>query len=246
MNQKTESPVVGVIISIFTDAGPQVIFNSAEEEVSEDQAFNLSIRTMTLIGETMDLTKGEMYGPLPVPSNEDYLCLAYAFFVDSTFTTDPRLKKRPSVISVIFRKQLKRVVSHAHGLILSYLSNSVPELFKNEEDFIPEKMNEIDKRLTALMTTNPIRIYRVQKDELVEHLDNLYIPSDAYVVADLEKKTLFVMYDQHLSPVRKRVVSVLIDSLNERIYRRGFNKRIVDSEEEAEGLLNYFGLKKNL
>ncbi len=58
MNQITDSPVVGVIISIFTDAGPQVIFNSAEKQVSEDQAFNLSIRIMTLIGETMNLNSG--------------------------------------------------------------------------------------------------------------------------------------------------------------------------------------------
>jgi hypothetical protein len=54
------------------------------------------------------------------------------------------------------------------------------------------------------------------------------------------------MYDKHLSPVRKRAVSILIDSLNEKTYKRGFNKRIVDSEEEAEQLLNFFGLRKNL
>jgi hypothetical protein len=54
------------------------------------------------------------------------------------------------------------------------------------------------------------------------------------------------MYDQHLSPVRKRNVSILIDGLNEKEYRRGFNKRIVDSEDEAEQLLNFFGLKKNI
>ena len=36
------SPVVGIIISTFTDAGPQVIYNSAE--VSEDTALSLSAR----------------------------------------------------------------------------------------------------------------------------------------------------------------------------------------------------------
>ncbi|MHA2053860.1 MAG: hypothetical protein ACW99F_09700, partial [Candidatus Hodarchaeales archaeon] len=107
-------------------------------------------------------------------------------------------------------------------------------------------MAEIDNRLTALISTNPIRIYRVSNDKLIEHLDSLMIPSDAYIVADLEKKILFVMYDQHLSPVRKRNVSILIDKLNEKEYRRGFNKRIVDSEDEAEQLLNFFGLKKNI
>jgi hypothetical protein len=137
-------------------------------------------------------------------------------------------------------------MSHAHGLILSYLSNGTPEMFKSEDDFTLEKMREIDTRLTALISTNPIRIYRVSKDKLVEHIDPVMIPSDAYVVADLEKKTLFVLYDQHLSPVRKRNVSVLIDSLNEKKYRRGFNKRIVDSEEEKEKLLNFFGLKRNM
>lgn len=243
MNTKTESPIVGVIISIFTDAGPQVIFNSAENQVSEDQAFNLSIRIMTLIGEEIS---GDIFGPLPVPSNEELLTLAYAFFVESTITSDPRLSKRPCVICVIFKRHLKRIISHAHGLILSYLSNVTSNVFKNEEDFQNEKILEIDKRLTALISTNPIRIYRVSNDELIEHLDQLMIPSDAYVVADLEKKILFVMYDQHLSPVRKRNVSILIDGLNEKEYRRGFNKRIVDSEDEAEQLLNFFGLKKNI
>ena len=243
MTVKTESPVIGIIISIFTDEGPQVIFNSAEKDVSEDQAFNLSIRIMTLIGEEIS---GDIFGPLPVPSNEEFLCLAYAFFVKSTFTTDPRLNKRPSVICVIFKRRLKRIMSHAHGLILSYLSNVTPDVFKTEDDFNQEKMKEIDTRLTALISTNPIRIYRVLKENLIEHIDPIMIPSDAYVVADLEKKTLFVLYDQHLSPVRKRNVSIMIDSLNEKEYRRGFSKRIVDSEEEKEQLLNFFGLKRNL
>ncbi len=241
MTVKTESPVVGIIISNFTDSGPQVIFNSAEKHVSEDQAFNLSIRIMTLIGEEIS---GEIFGPLPVPSNEEFLCLAYVFFVNATFTTDSRLNKRPSVICVIFKRQLKRIISHAHGLILSYLSNVTPDIFKTEEDFVQDKMKEIDSRLTSLISTNPIRIYRVSKDKLIEHIDPVMIPSDAYVVADLEKKTLFVLYDQHLSPVRKRNVSIMIDTLNEKEYRRGFNKRIIDSEEEIEQLLNFFGLKK--
>ncbi len=111
------SPVVGIIISSFADAGPQVIYNSAE--VSEDTALNLSIRIMTVIGEEIIY---DLYGPLPVPSNDELLCLAYVFRVESTFTTDPRLKERPTVISIIFRRALKREISRAQGLILSYLS----------------------------------------------------------------------------------------------------------------------------
>jgi hypothetical protein len=240
---KTESPVVGIIVSMFTDAGPVVTFNSANSHVSEDQAFNLSIRIMTLIGEEIS---GDIYGPLPVPSNEDYLCLAYAFFVESTFTTDPRLKKRPSVICVIFKRQLKRIIAHAQGLILSYLSNTVIDIFKTEEDFQKEKMAEIDQRLTALISTNPIRIFRISGDRLIDHLDPIMIPSDAYVVADLEKKVLYIIYDKHLSPVQRRKASIQIDSLNEKEFRRGFTKRIVDSEEEAEKLLNFFGLKQQI
>ena len=238
----TESPVIGIIVSMFTDAGPVVLFNSTDT-ISEDQSFNLAIRIMTLIGEEMS---DDIYGPLPVPSNEDYLCLAYAFLVSSTYTTDPRLERRPSVICVIFKRQLKRVVSHAQGLILSYLSNATTDLFKNEDDFTTEKMSEIDHRLTALISTNPIRIYRITNEKLIEHLDSLMIPSDAYVVADLEKKTLFIMYDPTISPVQKRKVSILIDTLNEKEFKRGFNKRIVDSEKEANQLLNFFGLKKQV
>ncbi len=121
MSNSSELPVVGIILSSFTDAGPQVVYNSAKAQVSEDAALNLSIRIMTVIGEEISR---ELYGPLPVPSNEDYLCLAYVFRVRSTYTVDPRLSERPTVISIIFKRAFKREISRAHGLILSYLSQA--------------------------------------------------------------------------------------------------------------------------
>lgn len=232
------SPVVGIIISSFADAGPQVIYNSAE--VSEDTALNLSIRIMTVIGEEIIY---DLYGPLPVPSIDDLLCLAYVFRVESTFTTDPRLKERPTVISIIFKRSLKREITRAQGLILSYLSQVTSKNFKNEDDLEPQKMKEIHKRLSALIATNPVRIYMVEDDRIQEHTGSLDVPADAYVIADTQKNIFFIIFEPYLSPLRKRQIVILVDSLNEKTYRRRLNKQIIDSEEEATRLMNYYGLK---
>ncbi|MHA2202827.1 MAG: hypothetical protein ACW991_03990 [Candidatus Hodarchaeales archaeon] len=240
MESDAESPVVGIIISSFADAGPQVIYNSTKEHISEDQALNLSIRIMTVIGEEISY---DLYGPLPVPSNDELLCLAYVFRVESTYTIDPRLKERPTVISIIFKRALKRAITRAQGIILSYLSQVTAKDFKNEDDLKPSKMEDIHKRLSALIATNPVRIYIVHEDRIQEHTGSLDIPTDAYVIADMQKNIFYIIYEPFLSPLRKRQVVILVDSLNEKTYRRRFNKQIVDSEEEATQLLNFYGLK---
>ncbi len=240
MESNSESPVVGIIISSFTDAGPQVIYNSTKTYISEDQALNLSIRIMTVIGEEIIY---DLYGPLPVPSNDELLCLAYVFRVASTFTTDPRLKERPTVISIIFKRALKREISRAHGLILSYLSQVTSKNFKNEDDLEERKMKDIHNRLSALIATNPIKIYLVEDDRIQEHTGSLDVPSDAFVIADMQKNIFYIIFEPYLSPLRRRQVVILVDSLNEKAYRRRLNKQIVDSKEEATQLLNYYGLK---
>ncbi|MFX0184388.1 MAG: hypothetical protein ACFE95_15005 [Candidatus Hodarchaeota archaeon] len=240
MVSNSESPVIGIIISSFSDAGPQVVFNSTKEHVSEDQALNLSIRLMTLLGEQ---TTNEMFGPLPVPSNDKYLCLAFPFRVDSTFTIDPRLKERPTVICIIFKRSLKREISRAHGLILSYLSQMTSKDFKTEEDLKAEKMTEIHKRLSALIATNPVQIYIVEENNIKEHTGSLDVPFDAFVIADVQKEICYIVFEEFLSPLRKRQVVILVDALNEKTYRRRLSKQIVDSPESAERLLNFYGLR---
>lgn len=239
MSNNSELPVVGIILSSFTDAGPQVVYNSAKAQVSEDAALNLSIRIMTVIGEEIS---SELYGPLPVPSNEDYLCLAYVFRVRSTYTVDPRLSERPTVISIIFKRAFKREISRAHGLILSYLSQATKE-FISEDDLKTTKVTEIHNRLSALIATNPVRIFIVEDDDIKEHTGSLNVPADAFALADTQKNIIYIIFEKYLSPLRRRQIGTSIDSLNEKYYRRRMTKRIVDSEDEATQLLNFYGLR---
>ncbi len=240
MDSVSESPIVGIVISSFTDSGPQVLFNSAVSYITEDQALNLSIRIMTLIGES---TNNEMFGPLPIPSNDSYLCLAYSFLVESTYTIDPRLRERPTVICIIFKRTLKRDISRAHGLLLTYLSQVTSKDFTTEEDLKPSKMSEIHKRLSALISSNPIRIYTIENNMIREYMGSLDIPTDAFIVVDLQKQILYIVFDENLSPLKKRQTILLVDELNEKNYRRRLNKQIVDSSEAATRLLNFYGLK---
>jgi len=116
--------------------------------------------------------------------------------------------------------------------------------FKNEDDLKPEKMEDIHKRLSALIATNPVRIYMIQNDLIQEHTGSLDVPTDAYVIADMQTNVFYIIFEPYISPLRKRQVVILVDSLNEKTYRRRFNKQIIDSEEEARRLLNFYGLKR--
>ncbi|NHJ02862.1 MAG: hypothetical protein EAX86_12065 [Candidatus Heimdallarchaeota archaeon] len=240
MASNSETPIIGIIVSSFSDAGPIVIFNSSKQEISEDQALNLSIRVMTVIGEQ---SANELYGPFPVPSNDELQCLTYVFRVKSTFTTDPRLSERPTVITIIFKRILKREISRAHGLILSYLSQITLD-FKNEDDLTSENMMDIHKRLSALISTNPVRVYSVENDKIQEHTETLEVPLDAFAIVDLQKSIVYLISGPFTSPIRKRQINILIDTLNEKTYRRRLSKRVIDSEAETLQLLNFYGLKR--
>lgn len=236
----SESPVVGIVISLFADIGPQVVFNTA---VSEDEALNLSIRVMTLLGERVNDFGSDLFGPLPVPSNEEYLCLVFSFVVDAAFTTDPRLKERPAIICIIFKRAMKREISRAQGLIFSYISQQVSKEFKTEEDLKnKKKMNDIHERLSALISSNPVKIFIVEGKTLREHTGSLHIPHDAFVIADPQKSILYIVFEDFLSSIRKREIVILADGINKKQFRRRLKKEIVDSEESTTRLLNYYGL----
>ena len=239
---ETESPVVGIVISMFSDVGPQVVFNTATT-ITEDQALNLSIRVMTLLGERVNAFGSDLIGPIPVPSNEEYLCLVFSFIVDATFTTDARLKERPSIICIIFRRSMKREISRAQGLILSYISQQASKEFKTEEDLKDrKKMSDIHNRLSALVSSNPVQIFIVKGKTIQEHTGSLNIPHDAFVIADPKKSILYIVLEGILSSIRKREIVLLVDGINQKKFRRRLKKEIVDSEESATHLLNYYGL----
>jgi hypothetical protein len=115
--------------------------------------------------------------------------------------------------------------------------------FKTEEDLKAEKMTEIHRRLSALIATNPIQIYIVEENNIKEHTGSLDVPFDAFVIADVQKEICYIVFEEFLSPLRKRQVVILVDALNEKTYRRRLSKQIVDSPESAERLLNFYGLR---
>ena len=241
MGNDTESPIVGIVVSMFTDVGPQVVFNTATA-VTEDQALNLSIRVMTLLGERAHDYGLDLIGPLPVPSNEEYLCLVFSFIVDATFTTDPRLEERPTIICIIFKRSMKREISQAQGLILSYISQQASKEFKTEEDLKnKKKMNDINNRLSSLVSSNPVKIFIVEGNTIREHTGSLHIPHDAFVIADPQKSVLYIVFEDFLSSIRKREIVILVDGINQKRYRRRLKKEIVDSEESTTRLLNFYG-----
>ncbi|MFW9855535.1 MAG: hypothetical protein ACFFFG_10765 [Candidatus Thorarchaeota archaeon] len=237
-----ESPVVGILTSIFTDAGPQVVFNSTTV-ITDDQALNLSVRVMTLLGEQIGRSSFDLFGPLPIPADEEYLCFIFSFIVEAVFTTDPRLKERPTIICIIFKRSMRREMSRAQGLIQSYISQQVTKDFKTESDLKDnKKMNEIHDRLSALISSNPVQIFIVEGNSIQEHIGSLHIPHDAFVIADPQKSLLYIVFEKFLSSVRKREIVILADGINEKKYRRRLKKEIVDSEESTTHLLNYYGL----
>lgn len=232
----------GLVTATFLDIGPQVIFNSLDEELSEDESLNLAIRVMTVIGE--ELTEEIIYGPFPVPGHEELLCITFAFTVKSIDSSDPRLGLRPTIICILFNKSAKRELSQVMGYITTFLQATTKKEFEFDSDLKKEKMVEIHRKLTSIVSTKPFKVYRLDKEKSTECLDPILNLFDSYMIIDSQKNSYFIIFGDSLSALKKREMIISAGTINEKFHRRRLARRIIDNQDEILGFLSQSGLKR--
>ena len=91
-SSKGPQTIEGLVITVFEDDGPANIYNSSP--LAEDEAFNMALKSMTVIGSDVPLQQFEIrsYGPIPTP-RADLLSIGYIFNLKATDTVDERIAR---------------------------------------------------------------------------------------------------------------------------------------------------------
>ncbi|MFX0092191.1 MAG: hypothetical protein ACFFBD_10555 [Candidatus Hodarchaeota archaeon] len=232
----------GLVVTIFKDIGPAVIYNSAK--MDEGSAFNLAVKGMTTIGET--ITK-EIYGPFPVPQDEKRRALAFVFTTGATETEDVRIMEfgRTTVFWIIYQEERNRNIKPITGLIKAYLSMLTSRI-KSEADLTETSVGEIDSRLRDIISER-IRVFGVfDAGKYKEFYDDAMLEAtNALIVADENKKVLYVlMLKEGLGPIAKRHINQRAEDINRENYRRGLTKYETADPLEINTILSKYRLTK--
>ena len=161
--------------------------------------------------------------------------------VQNTYQLDERLTNLPVMISVIYKQEFKRMMSHAYGLIQSFLRGFTEKEFRYESDLEMSHFARISNVLSSMIATNPVRIYRIENDKISEHIGTMGLTADAYIIGDINQKILYIIFSPDLPILKKRHITTIIDTFNKTQFQFGFSKRIVENYSEVARLERKYG-----
>ncbi|MFX0063922.1 MAG: hypothetical protein ACFFC7_17265 [Candidatus Hermodarchaeota archaeon] len=234
--------IEGLIVTIFKDIGPYVIFN--DTKLDEGSAFNLAVKGMTTIGETVSK---EVYGPFPVPQQDELRALAFVFTIKATNSEDHRILEfgRTTVFWMIYNEEKKRNIIPATGLIKSYLSVLTSRL-KSEDDLTEETLIDIGQKLREMIAER-VKVFGIfEKGEYQEfHDDHLLESANALLVADEDRSILYVLLlKKKLGPLTLRQINQRAEEINRENYKHALRKTEVDDPVKINKILTNYRLTK--
>jgi hypothetical protein len=244
LNRDTEEELItGIIVTVFEDYGPSVVYNASP--LNESQAFNLAVKGMTTVG---DSEEKEVYGPFPVPEVDDLRTLAFMFNIVSDSSSDSRIREfgRPIVVWIIFKTERKRNILHAAGLLQGYLAGLVDKI-REEEDLTEDRLSQINQKLTDMLASIKIRVYGLMPSgEFLEFVDDSLIPaSEVLLIADGSEKMLYILFhDPHVKPMNKRIAMQKAKDINKETWRFSLTERPVEDPREINKLLNFYKISQ--
>ncbi|MHA1331620.1 MAG: hypothetical protein ACTSR2_11135, partial [Candidatus Hodarchaeales archaeon] len=195
--------IEGIVITIFEDNGPANLFNSSS--LSEDDAFNMALRSLTVIGSDVPLEYGEIrsYGPIPTPRPELF-SLGFIFTLRAVDSEDSRISKfgRLVVIWVITRSD----TSIRHIGVIKRVIQRILRIHRitTDEDIRKEDIwKKLDEQLRNI-EMGVERYYISDEGNMESFLDIGMVPIDAPVLlVDTSGKQLTVLIREKISPGKK-------------------------------------------
>jgi len=193
----------GLIVTVFEDHGPENIYNSSP--LNEDEAFNMAIKTLTVIGSDVPLERGEIrsYGPIPTP-REPFQSVGFIFLLKATDTVDNRIEQfgRIIVFWVITRSRsmlkyigvIKRILRRLQRI---YQINTDIDLHK------PDVLKKMDEKLR--ITDSGFMTYYISSRDTVEaFVDLAYVPGLAPVMlVEPTSRKIYMLLRRQPSPAEK-------------------------------------------
>ncbi len=209
----------GVVISIFEDQGPVNLYNSSS--LTDDEAFNMALRSLTVIGSDIPLEYGEIrsYGPIPTP-RPGFFSLGFIFSLKAVDSIDSRIQRfgRLIVFWVITRTDtsiqyigvIKRIIQR----VIRTNRIITDEDIRNESIWY-----KIDEQLSNIDTG--IERYYIDNDGFMQSfLDLTMVPLNAPIIlVDHSAKQITVLLREKVTPgAKNKALNVIND------YKRDLHK----------------------
>jgi hypothetical protein len=241
--------LLGIVFVTFEDTGPEVIYN--DTELTEEQTLTLAVEGMTIVGldegsggktmqerqknpfDTMDDKR--FFGPIPVPDAPQLRSLAITFDVESTASTDSRIREygRKCIMFLLFNEDYTREILDAYGLIKPYFSVIVRDI-TSEEHLSQANLQDLSRKMGLLFSGKLPRVFTILEDGSPKELIGKKIPAaDVFLVADRNKSTLSILF-YHPDPTvwRRRQIYKSASELNSSVFKNKL--KIVSVTEISE------------
>ncbi len=248
--------LVGIIVSSFSDSGPNIVFNNTD--LGDDEAMILAIKGMTVIGldnpldGIEDINDDEerrasiqQFGPFPIKDRDKLKALAISFVVKAEDSSDHRIKTfgRFCVLFLIYNIEHTRLILDSYGLIEPYF-NIISRDINFDNDLHPNNLNNVYRKMDMLFQGVLPRVFTVtEKGVIKELIGKEIMHRDVFLIADKKKKKLYTLLaDPEMSIWRKHEVNRAAANLNSHLYKKKLIAETVTELEDIAMLLKRYNL----
>jgi hypothetical protein len=235
----------GIIFSAFEDQGPTNLYNSSP--LNEEEAFGMTIKTLTAIGSDSPFQPGEIrcYGPMPTPK-EPYLSLGFIFFLKAKSSQDPRIQRHGRMI-VLWVITSSATTIKFIGLIKNMIRRSL-QLYHVRLDEDLKKRDVFSKIDEKIRLIEPgINLYYVSKAGSIDPIiDPAFIaPDTTCILLDDTKKQIKALIRTKISPGKKNEVLRQINDFKSKIPQGSIYKvEIITDDIAVRQLSSKYGLSR--
>ncbi|HUU79001.1 MAG TPA: hypothetical protein VMX55_11700 [candidate division Zixibacteria bacterium] len=256
INDPYEPKLAGIIVSSFSDSGPNIVFNNSK--LADDEAMILAIKGMTVIGidSPLDVIEDieneeerrsviQQFGPFPIKDRESLKALAISFVVKAEESADLRITTfgRFCVMFLIYNLEHTRLILDSYGLIEPYFTIISKDIV-TDKALNPNNLSNVYRRMNMLFQGVLPRVFTVtEKGVAKELIGKEIMHRDVFLIADKKKKALFTLIvDPEMSVWRKRQIYRTAANLNSHIYKQKLVIETVTEFEEVSNLLKRYNL----
>lgn len=247
MSRKTDKKELtnGLVVTVFEDEGPANIYNSSPLE--EDEAFNMAIKTLTMIGHTSVFEQHEIrsYGPIPTPK-EPYNTIAFMFMLKAKDSMDERIAKagRLIIFWIITTSPALRKFTDLIKLMIQRTLR-VYEIKKDKDLYNEDILEKINDQIQIVDTGKDY--YYVTEKETVEAFMSLSMITEnaPVLIVNSEARQIQVLFrEEQISPIKKTKTRSIVAEFKDKMPKGSlFRVEMISDPISVNQILTSSGLE---
>ncbi|MHA1996183.1 MAG: hypothetical protein ACW97Z_16740 [Candidatus Hodarchaeales archaeon] len=244
-NSSRETLSEGIIFSAFEDQGPTNIYNSSP--LNEEEAFGMTIKTLTAIGSDSPFQHGEIrcYGPMPTPK-DPYLSLGFIFFLKAKSSQDPRIQRHGRMIVLWVITSSATTIKYI-GLIKNMIRRSLQQYHVRLDEDLKKRdvFTKIDEKIRLIETG--VSLFYVSRAGSIDPIIDpaLIAPDTTCILLDDANRQIKALFRSQVSPGKKNELLRQINDFKSKIPQGSLYKvEIITDDVAVQQLSSKYGLSR--